>query len=46
MADKMGQRERVQGEMTEIMGIREWCGSVVQWKLPEICEGDPNEDFQ
>ena len=41
MADKMGQRERVQGEITEIMGIKEWCGSVVQWKLTIFYKSDP-----
>lgn len=41
MADEMGQRETVQGEITEIVGIKERCGNAVQWKLPIFYKSDP-----
>ena len=43
---EMGRRERVWEETAEIWvgGFGGWCGNLVQWKLPGISKGDPNED--
>ena len=40
----IGWKDKVQGDVTAIGKHWGGCENLVLWKLPGICEGDPDED--